>query len=129
MLRIYFENVITRRQKRIEPLTSFKAIGTSLVDGNGAVLAIHQGGLWQVGDEHFFVIGIESPVIVHFENGNHRSDAVGPYHPAWLTGGAVRAGTGQELALARLDEATCTWHQYADRTSWSAVVFTPDRKA
>ena len=129
MLRIYFENVITRQRKRLEPLDSLKVVGTSLVDGNGVVMGTHQGGLWQLGDEHFFVIGIESPVVIHFENGNHRSEAIGPYHPAWLTGGAVRAGPGQELALARLDETTCTWQLYADRTSWSAVVFTPDGTA
>lgn len=125
MLSIYFENVITRQQKRMEPLASFKVVGTSLLDDQGAVLAAYQSGLWRVGEEHFFVIGIETPAIIHFENGDHRSPALGPYHPAWLVSGAIRAGQGQELALARLDEASGTWHLYADRTFWSTVVFTP----
>ncbi|HQU44356.1 MAG TPA: hypothetical protein PK867_16165, partial [Pirellulales bacterium] len=62
---------------------------------------------------------------IHFENAAVQSPAIGPYHPAWLVNGAIRAGASQELALARLDEHSGAWHVYADRTFWSAAVFLP----
>ncbi|HEX7449246.1 MAG TPA: hypothetical protein VF306_16955 [Pirellulales bacterium] len=126
MLSVYFENVITRQQKQMGSLPLLRVAGTRLLDHAGGVLANYHGGLWRVGEEHFFVIGIQSPVIVHFEGGDGQcSVRFGPYNPGWLIDGAVRAGRSQELALARLDEASGTWHVYADRTFWSGVVFTP----
>ena len=125
MINVYFENVITRQRRRIEPVASLKIVGTSLVDGQSTQLAVYQGGLWRVGDDHFFVIGMESPTLVHFENAGIRSPSIGPYNPAWLVNGAIRAGEAQEFALARLDEQTGAWHVYADRTFWSAAVFSP----
>ena len=126
MLSVYFENVITRYRRKVEPLASLKIIGTSLMDGDGSALAVYQGGLWKVDSEHFFVMAIESPTVIYFENGGVRSQVIGPYNPAWLVNGAIRAGSAQELALARLDEQSGAWHVYADRTFWSAVVFLPD---
>lgn len=126
MLSVYFENVITRQRRKIEPRASLKIVGTSLADGDGGILAVYQGGLWKVDGEHFFVMGIESPTVIYFENGGVRSQLIGPYNPAWLVDGAIRAGSAQELALARLDEQSGAWHVYADRTFWSAVVFMPD---
>lgn len=125
MLSVYFENVITRYRRKIEPIASLRIVGTSLEGGKG-VLATYQGGLWQVDGEHFFVMGIESPTVIYFENGAVRSQVIGPFNPAWLVNGAIRAGSAQELALARLDEHSGAWHVYADRTFWSAVVFLPD---
>ncbi|HEX5443275.1 MAG TPA: hypothetical protein VFW87_05590 [Pirellulales bacterium] len=125
MLSVYFENVITRQQKQLGPLPLLRVAGTSLVDQAGGILAAYHGGLWRVGEEHFFVIGIQSPVVIHFEGDHQRSSQFGPYNPAWLIDGAVRAGLAQQHALARLDETSGTWHVYADRTSWSGVVFTP----
>ena len=126
MLSVYFENVITRQQKQIGLLPLLRVAGTSLLDHAGGVLANYHGGLWRVGDEHFFVIGIQSSVLIHFEDGDGECSArLGPYNPAWLIDGAVRAGKSQEVALARLDEASGTWHVYADRTFWSAAVFSP----
>ena len=125
MLNVYFENVITRQRRRIAPVGWLKIVGTFLLDGHNDQLAAYQGGLWRVGDEHFFVVGMESPTMIHFENAAIHSDAIGPYNPAWLVNGAIRAGEGQELALARLDEHSGAWHVYADRTFWSAAVFTP----
>ena len=124
MLNVYFENVITRQRKRISPVALLKIQGTSLFDGQNDVLAVYQGGLWRVDGEHFFVVGIESPTSVHFENAAIRSASMGPYNPAWLVNGAIRAGRSQELALARLDEQSGAWHVYADRTFWAAAVFT-----
>lgn len=124
MLDIYFENVITRQRKRLAPLALLKVIGTSLFGPDNAVVAVYQGGLWRVDDDHFFVVGMESPTSIHFENASVRSETIGPFNPAWLVNGAIRAGQSQELALARLDEHSGAWHVYADRTFWSAAVFT-----
>lgn len=124
MLNVYFENVLTRHRMRISPVSLIKILGTSLLDGQNGVVAVYQGGLWRVGAEHFFVVGIESPTSIHFENAAVRSAPIGPYNPAWLVNGAIRAGQSQELALARLDEQSGAWHVYADRTFWSAAVFT-----
>ncbi|HVX14629.1 MAG TPA: hypothetical protein VHC22_25805 [Pirellulales bacterium] len=124
MLNVYFENVITRQRKRILPVALLKIQGTSLLDGQNALLAIYQGGLWRADDEHFFVVGVESLTAIHFENADIRSPSMGPYNPAWLVDGAIRAGRSQEVALARLDEHSGAWHVYADRTFWAAAVFT-----
>lgn len=124
MLNIYFENVITRQRKRLAPLAFLKVQGTSLFDPENAVVAVYQGGLWRVDGDHFFVVGMESPTSIHFENASVRSATIGPYNPAWLVNGAIRAGQSQELALARLDEHSGAWHVYSDRTFWSAAVFT-----
>lgn len=124
MLNIYFENVITRQRKRLAPLALLKVLGTSLLDPENAVVAVYQGGLWRVNGDHFFVVGMESPTSIHFENASIRSETIGPYNPAWLVDGAIRAGQSQEVALARLDEHSGAWHVYADRTFWSAAVFT-----
>lgn len=129
MLSVYFENIVTRQRKRISALPLLKATGASLMDGDSQALAAYNGGLWRIADDHFFVIGIETPVTIHFENGDHRSPEMGPYHPAWIIAGAVRAGPSQELAVARLDEASGNWHLYADRTFWSSVVFSPHGEA
>lgn len=125
MLNVYFENVITRQRKRLSPVALLKILGTSLLDAQNAVVAVYQGGLWRVDGDHFFVVGMESPTSIHFENASVRSASIGPYNPAWLVNGAIRAGPSQELALARLDEHSGAWHVYADRTFWSAAVFTP----
>lgn len=127
MLNVYFENVITRQRRHIEPVALLKIVGTSLFNEHNAAVAEYQGGLWRLAQEHFFVIGMESPTLIHFENAAIRSATIGPYNPAWLVNGAIRAGESQELALARLDEQTGAWHVYADRTFWSAAVFTPCR--
>jgi hypothetical protein len=123
MLNVYFENVITRHRKRLAPVTALKIIGTSLLDAENTVLAVYQAGLWRVNGDHYFVVGVESPVSIHFENAMVRSTPIGPYNPTWLVNGAIRAGKSQELALARLDEHSGAWHVYADRTFWSAAVF------
>lgn len=125
MLNVYFENVITRQRKRLGAVPLLKIQGTALLDGQAQPLAVYQGGLWRVGEEHFFVVGMESPTMIHFENAAIRSVPVGPYNPAWLVNGAIRAGASQELAVARLDEHSGAWHVYADRTFWSAAVFSP----
>ena len=125
MLNVYFENVITHQRKHVEPFTSLRIVGTTLLDPHSAVIAVYQGGLWRVADDHFFVIGMQSPTVIHFENAAIQSPSIGPYNPAWLVNGAIRAGRAQELALARLDEQSGAWHVYADRTFWSAAVFTP----
>jgi hypothetical protein len=125
MLNVYFENVITRQRRQIEPTASLKILGTSLFNDHNAPVAEYQGGLWRLGHEHFFVIGVESPTLIHFENAAIRSATIGPYNPTWLVNGAIRAGESQELALARLDEQSGAWHVYADRTFWSAAVFSP----
>ena len=125
MLNVYFENVLTGQRRRIEPVALLKIAGTMLLDDRSAPVAAYQGGLWRVGDEHFFVVGVESPTMIHFENAAVRSPAIGPYNPAWLVNGAIRAGQAQQLALARLDEQTGAWHVYADRTFWAGVVFSP----
>ena len=122
MLNVYFENVITRERRRIEPISTLRAEGCSLY-GDEVALAQYQGGLWRCGDGRYFLVGIECPTEVHFENAAIRSETHGPYNPAWLADGAVRAGEAQETALARLDESSGAWHCYLDRTFWSAVVF------
>ncbi|HET6882061.1 MAG TPA: hypothetical protein VFI31_17980 [Pirellulales bacterium] len=124
MLNVYFENVITRYRKRLAPVTALKILGTSLLDGQNAVLAVYQAGLWRINGDHFFVVGVETPASIHFENATVRSETMGPYNQSWLVNGAIRAGQSQELALARLDEQSGAWHVYADRTFWSAAVFT-----
>src|SRR5487761_605636 len=113
MLNVYFENVITRHRKRIAPVGSLRIVGTSLLDGHNDPLAAYQGGLWRLGDEHFFVVGVECPTMIHFENAAVHSAAIGPYNPAWLVNGAIRAGEEQQLALARLDEQSGAWHYAA----------------
>jgi hypothetical protein len=125
MLNIYFENVITRQRKHIAPVNLLKTLGTSLLDEQNARVAVYEDGLWRVDGERFFVIGMESPTLIHFENAAIRSPDIGPYNPAWLVSGAIRAGGAQELALARLDEQSGAWHVYADRTFWAAAVFAP----
>jgi hypothetical protein len=125
MLNVYFENVITHQRRRIRPVARLKIVGTMLLDDQSTQVAAYQGGLWRLGDEHYFVIGLESPTLIHFENAAIRSGPIGPYNPTWLVNGAIRAGESQELALARLDEQTGAWHVYADRTFWSAAVFSP----
>lgn len=125
MLNVYFENVITRQRKRIDPVPALKIRGTALLDGNDKPLAIYEGGLWRVGEAHYFVVGMESPTMIHFENAAIHSVPVGPFDPTWLVNGAIRVGAAQELALARLDEHSGAWHVYADRTFWSAAVFLP----
>ena len=124
MLSVYFENVITRQRKRIDPLLSLRIMGTNLLDGDRQAIAEYQGGLWKHDKQHFFIVGIESSCLIHFENASIRSEAHGPFNLAWLVNGAIRTGEAQESALARLDEHSGAWHVYADRTFWSAVVFT-----
>lgn len=125
MLNVYFENVITRQRKTLGPVEQLKIRGTALLDSHDMPLALYEGGLWRVGQEHFFVIGMESPTIIHFENAGIRSLPIGPYNPAWLVNGAIRVGAAQEFAVARLDEHSGAWHVYADRTFWSSAVFLP----
>jgi hypothetical protein len=125
MLNVYFENVITRQRRRIEPVGLLKIVGTSLLDDHNAQVAAYQGGLWRIKDDHYFVIGMESPTLIRFENAAIRSASIGPFNPTWLVNGAIRAGQSQELALARLDEQSGAWHVYADRTFWAAAVFSP----
>ena len=122
MLNVYFENVMTRERRRIEPIAMLRATGGSLF-GDDVPLAQYQGGLWRYDGRHYFIVGIESPTVIQFENASIRSEVHGPYNPVWLVDGAVRAGESQETALARLDEPTGAWHFYPDRTFWSAVVF------
>src|SRR6185312_15088852 len=122
MLEIYFENVITRQRRHIGPQQSLRIAGVCLFGADGAVLAEYQGGLWRHENQHFFIVGIQSPVMIHFENAAIRSESHGPYNPAWLINGAIRIGESQETALARLDEQSGAWHVYADRTFWSTVV-------
>ena len=128
MLHVYFENVMTRERRRIDPVARLKIAGTVLLDDRNTQVAAYQGGLWRVGDEHYFVVGLESPTLIHFESAASRSGSIGPYNPTWLVNGAIRAGESQELALARLDEQAGAWHVYADRTFWSAAVFSPSAK-
>lgn len=122
VLNVYFENVITRERRKIEPANMLRAVGGSLYRDD-APLAKYQGGLWRCDHRHYFIVGIECPTVIHFENASIRSETHGPYDPAWLVDGAVRAGESQETALARLDENSGAWHFYPDRTFWSAVVF------
>ena len=122
MLNVYFENVITRERRRVQPMSTLRIVGGALY-GDEAPLAKYQGGLWRCEDKHYFIVGIECPTVIHFENASIRSETHGPYNPAWLVDGAVRAGESQEVALARLDEPSGAWHFYPDRTFWSAVVF------
>lgn len=122
MLNIYFENVITRQRLRIDPQESLRIVGVALFGGDGAALAEYHGGLWRHGDAHFFIVGIESSTLIHFENAAIRSEPYGPYNPTWLINGAIRTGEAQQTALARLDEQSGAWHVYSDRTFWSTVV-------
>ena len=134
MLNVYFENVITRERRRVQPMSTLRIVGVALY-GDEAPLAKYQGGLWRCEDKHYFIVGIECPTVIYFENASIRSETHGPYNasirsethgpynPAWLVDGAVRAGESQEVALARLDEPSGAWHFYPDRTFWSAVVF------
>lgn len=125
MLNVYFENVITHRRRRIDPVPQLKIRGTAMLDCNNKPLAVYEGGLWRVGEDHYFVVGVETPTMIHFENAAIHSVSIGPFNPAWLVNGAIRAGAAQELALARLDEHSGAWHVYADRTFWAAAVFSP----
>ncbi|HUY87191.1 MAG TPA: hypothetical protein VMV10_00500 [Pirellulales bacterium] len=122
MLNIYFENVLTHERKRIEPLATVRIVGGSMY-GDQALLAEYDAGLWRLDEQHYFLVGIECPTVIHFENAGIRSETHGPYNPAWLVDGAVRAGESQGTALARLEESSGAWHCYADQTFWSAIVF------
>lgn len=123
MLSVYFENFLTHHRRHIEPLAALRIAGATMYGGAEAI-AVYHGGLWHVGREHYFLVAIASPATIQFENGPVRSAVWGPFDPAWLVNGAIRAGETQELALARLDEQTGAWHVYADGTFWSGVVFT-----
>lgn len=122
MLNIYFENVVTHERKHIDPLQTVRIVGGTLF-GDQLRLAEYDGGLWRLDGQHYFVVRIDCPTTIHFENAGIRSETHGPYNPAWLVDGAVRAGQSQETALARLNDSSGAWHCYLDQTFWSAIVF------
>lgn len=89
---------------------------------NGSV-AIHRRHSWQIGNDRFLVMKIDSRVTVRLSSdGEPRT--LGPFDELWIVDGMILADLDQEQGIAEFDEASKLWICPNDGTAWETVVFT-----
>lgn len=90
--------------------------------GPGQPTPIHTRHAWILGDEHFVVMKINTPVLVRLEKGVESSE-FGPYAQMWIVDGMILSDLDEEKPVARFRYDSKLWLCEKDDTLWTTVTF------
>lgn len=88
-------------------------------EGEAPVIARHRDHSWFVGEKKFFRVDFNRAVSVHFEQGDEKSQPLGPFiHFSSADGIAY----GDGVQLAHVDPGTGTWYSQLHKRHWKRIV-------
>lgn len=97
----------------------------NILRAHDRVVARYEQGLWKDGDSNYFVVRVDSPCRIVFEDGGERSEVFGPFPAARIVAGVILAGVSAEHALAGMVAESGHWRLYDDRKLWTLALVIP----
>ena len=114
MLTALFESPLGEKHDHVGPEAYFWSEGETLKKPNGQHIAVHRGGLWQVGNDAYIAISFQSPVMLAFDDpttGGHAE--FGPFPRIRLVNGSIWIKKDDHVELlAHFSDVNWVWTVY-----------------